>query len=83
MAHMGAINSGHYYSFIRDPASHSSVGSPGETKEKQTGSRWSEFNDSRVSVFDPAQIPAECFGVRSPTSSPDLSQLNADFPPNP
>ena len=54
VAHIGAINSGHYYSFIQhdDDASYGANDS----------STWSEFNDSRVNPFNPNLIPAECFG---------------------
>jgi ubiquitin C-terminal hydrolase len=48
VAHVGAIDRGHYYSFIKD-------------KEKGTG-EWLEFNDRSVLPFSPDAIPTECFG---------------------
>ena len=53
IAHVGAINSGHYYSYIR-------VGGFADT-EQSLGS-WCEFNDNRVNEFNPNDIPNECFG---------------------
>ena len=46
IAHTGAIDSGHYYSFI---------------KQSDLG-KWLEFNDRQVLPFDEESIPAECFG---------------------
>jgi ubiquitin C-terminal hydrolase len=43
VAHMGAIDSGHYYSFIKD---------------KATG-KWFEYNDKAVLSFSPNDIPTE------------------------
>jgi ubiquitin C-terminal hydrolase len=55
VAHTGAIDSGHYYSFIRN----------------ETGSGWMEYNDSSVLCFDSGSIPGECFGgpLKKPPSS--------------
>jgi ubiquitin C-terminal hydrolase len=47
LVHTGSADSGHYYSFI---------------KERQTPSKWYQFNDRVVSEFDPNSIPHECFG---------------------
>lgn len=44
--HMGEANAGHYYSYIQDRDSES----------------WFEFNDSRVSKFDIADLDDKCFG---------------------
>jgi ubiquitin C-terminal hydrolase len=46
VAHTGAIDSGHYYSFIRN----------------ENGNAWMEYNDSSVLCFDSGSIPGECFG---------------------
>ena len=45
--HSGAIDRGHYYSFIQ---------------ERESPYHWYAFNDSHVSPFDPESIPDECFG---------------------
>eukprot|EP01032_Pedospumella_encystans_P008886 gene8886-10504_t len=50
VAHVGAIDRGHYYSFIRNP--------DGEA----AGGVWQEFNDRNVLPFSPEAIPLECFG---------------------
>lgn len=46
VAHVGAIDRGHYYSFIKD----------------RQGQSWHEFNDRMVLPFSPELIPKECFG---------------------
>eukprot|EP01033_Poteriospumella_lacustris_P004799 gene4799-3443_t len=46
VAHVGAIDRGHYYSFIKDRVSEN----------------WYEFNDRLVLPFSPDSIPRECFG---------------------
>ncbi|RYH19527.1 hypothetical protein EON65_26000 [archaeon] len=53
VAHVGAIDRGHYYSFIKDrkPRDNSS-----------SEDVWYEFNDRMVLPFSPDQIPKECFG---------------------
>jgi len=51
VVHTGTADSGHYYSFIKDR----------HTPEGQQ-EKWYEFNDHIVREFDPADIPAECFG---------------------
>ena len=54
VAHVGAIDRGHYYSFI---------------KERGT-QKWYEFNDRLVIPFNPDNIPHECFGgVETVTNS--------------
>ena len=54
VAHVGAIDRGHYYSFI---------------KERGT-QKWYEFNDRLVIPFNPDNIPNECFGgVETVTNS--------------
>ena len=69
VAHVGAIDSGHYYSFI---------------KERQNN-RWLEFNDRTVLPFSAEAIPRECFGGvdnaansnGNRPSDPSLKQNNA------
>ena len=48
VAHVGAIDRGHYYSFIRERCSDT----------------WLEFNDRKVVPFSQEAIPSECFGGR-------------------
>lgn len=52
VAHVGAIDRGHYYSFIKDRKAHDS----------SSEDVWYEFNDRMVLPFSPEQIPKECFG---------------------
>eukprot|EP01105_Mastigella_eilhardi_P020178 TRINITY_DN4786_c0_g2_i4.p1 TRINITY_DN4786_c0_g2~~TRINITY_DN4786_c0_g2_i4.p1 ORF type:complete len:3017 (-),score=891.96 TRINITY_DN4786_c0_g2_i4:79-9129(-) len=49
LVHMGTAESGHYYSFIREQSG-------------GAGPRWINFNDTGVDLFDPATIPAQCYG---------------------
>lgn len=51
VVHTGSIDSGHYYSFIKE-----------RVPLKGTKSQWFEFNDQKVTRFDPNDIPHECFG---------------------
>lgn len=46
VAHVGAIDRGHYYSFIKE----------------RTNDKWLEFNDRNVLPFSEESIPVECFG---------------------
>eukprot|EP00981_Chlorochromonas_danica_P000418 scaffold96_cov167-Ochromonas_danica.AAC.25 len=46
VAHVGAIDRGHYYSFVKDRRSN----------------QWFEFNDRLVLPFNPDNIAKECFG---------------------
>lgn len=46
--HIGTADCGHYYSIIKDRSS----------KEE----KWFEYNDTKISPFDPKQIPNYCFG---------------------
>ena len=46
VAHVGAIDRGHYYSFIKE----------------RTSQQWFEFNDRNVLPFTADAIPPECFG---------------------
>jgi ubiquitin C-terminal hydrolase len=57
VAHTGAIDSGHYYSFI---------------KQSDTG-KWLEFNDRSVLPFDEESIPTECFGGPSENANGTLT----------
>lgn len=53
VVHIGTTDSGHYISFIKDPLS--------EAKDPKEA-RWFEFNDARISPFDPNLIPEIAFG---------------------
>lgn len=53
VAHVGAIDRGHYYSFIKDRVSEN----------------WYEFNDRLVLPFSPESIPRECFGGADESAS--------------
>lgn len=55
VAHVGAIDRGHYYSFIRD---------------KKTN-KWMEFNDRNVLPFSVEAIPSECFGGFEEVQTPN------------
>lgn len=46
VAHIGIIDRGHYYSFIK----------------YRESENWLEFNDREVLPFSPEMIPKECFG---------------------
>jgi hypothetical protein len=48
--HTGSLHGGHYYSFIQ------------ERLEGDQEGKWYEFNDTRVTPFDPKNIPDEAFG---------------------
>lgn len=60
VAHVGAIDSGHYYSFVKD---------------RGTGI-WREFNDRSVLPFSDQSIPRECFGGVDEEPSPAGLQTN-------
>lgn len=51
VVHMGTADSGHYYSFIKESETF-------ERDDSASPEMWMEFNDSFVSEFDPADIPA-------------------------
>jgi ubiquitin carboxyl-terminal hydrolase 34 len=59
LVHTGTAESGHYYSFI---------------KERGANGRWYQFNDVLVEPFDPADIPAQCFGGYESVQSWDSAQ---------
>lgn len=66
VAHTGAIDSGHYYSFIRNEGENT----------------WMEYNDSSVLCFEAESIPGECFGgfQKRPVGllgAPTMKQYNA------
>ena len=52
IVHMGALNSGHYYSLLRDDA----------RTEYPEDERWFNFNDTHVRKLDVKEIPEEAFG---------------------
>jgi ubiquitin C-terminal hydrolase len=55
LVHSGIAQGGHYYSFIKDPAS-------------TNNEKWYKFDDDEVSPFNPDQIPYQCFGGPQPNS---------------
>lgn len=57
IAHSGAINSGHYYSFIKDSTDEEVL-----NENDKKSCTWTEFNDSRIAPFNSNEIPHECFG---------------------
>eukprot|EP01029_Cantina_marsupialis_P020832 TRINITY_DN4923_c0_g1_i1.p1 TRINITY_DN4923_c0_g1~~TRINITY_DN4923_c0_g1_i1.p1 ORF type:complete len:2806 (-),score=917.65 TRINITY_DN4923_c0_g1_i1:204-8621(-) len=50
VVHMGSAHFGHYYSYIRNRDGSEDPG------------KWCEFNDERVSAFDPTDVEAETYG---------------------
>jgi hypothetical protein len=75
VVHMGSLESGHYYSYIKERGLRAAV----KALERSGGSdaaaaaavaaadpswsgKWFEFNDSLVTDFDASRIPAECYG---------------------
>jgi ubiquitin C-terminal hydrolase len=80
VAHVGAIDRGHYYSFINahPHGTHGSGGSGGGGGGSGSGGgargngrdgggdRWLEFNDRSVLPFSAEAIAAECFGGEDP-----------------
>lgn len=61
LVHAGVAQGGHYYSFIRD----------------RSDNEWYRFDDEDVTLFDPTNIEAECYGgkVRKETKWPN-GQVN-------
>eukprot|EP01090_Pellita_catalonica_P009700 TRINITY_DN2082_c1_g1_i1.p1 TRINITY_DN2082_c1_g1~~TRINITY_DN2082_c1_g1_i1.p1 ORF type:complete len:946 (-),score=239.67 TRINITY_DN2082_c1_g1_i1:53-2668(-) len=53
VVHQGTAQCGHYYSFIKERV---------PLEEGQKPGRWLEFNDTKVTLFDPDRIPYECYG---------------------
>jgi len=51
LVHTGTAETGHYYSYIRNPVPSMNGHTP-----------WLEFNDTEVTEFDAAKIPETCFG---------------------
>jgi hypothetical protein len=54
LVHTGTADSGHYYSFIRERKP--------LYNDENNERRWYQFNDSNVEIFDPKEIPKQCFG---------------------
>eukprot|EP01122_Echinamoeba_exundans_P011309 TRINITY_DN4451_c0_g2_i1.p1 TRINITY_DN4451_c0_g2~~TRINITY_DN4451_c0_g2_i1.p1 ORF type:complete len:2854 (+),score=629.03 TRINITY_DN4451_c0_g2_i1:307-8868(+) len=48
IVHSGTVDSGHYYSYIKDRLS--------------PDNKWYLFNDADVEPWDPANMPSQCFG---------------------
>jgi hypothetical protein len=63
VVHYGTADQGHYYSFVQD------------REGKNEG--WFEFNDTKVSDFDPKEIPEEAFGGED-NSIQNLDDKNMD-----
>lgn len=59
VAHVGAIDRGHYYSFIKERRSQ----------------KWYQFNDRNVFPFSADAIPNECFGGEENVISPQGGQV--------
>lgn len=49
LVHSGGVNSGHYYSYI---------------KERDGSARWLEFNDTNVKEFDIENLADKCYGSK-------------------
>jgi hypothetical protein len=62
VVHTGTLESGHYYSFIKERGPRAALRAAARPGGRESGGRWLEFNDSVVSEFDSSRIPAECFG---------------------
>ena len=60
VAHVGAIDRGHYYSFIKE----------------RNSQKWYEFNDRSVIPFNPDNIPNECFGGTEVVTNANGTQSN-------
>ncbi|CAJ0883074.1 7111_t:CDS:10, partial [Entrophospora sp. SA101] len=71
LVHTGTADSGHYYSFIKERKSAPSSSSSHESDEER---RWYQFNDSTVEIFDPKDIPKQCFGGPEYVSQWDPAQ---------
>ena len=82
ISHIGAINSGHYYSYVKDNSSNISDDVISSVQQQpydaysydKVFDTWTEFNDSRVSRFDPKDIPRNCFGGPKDPESPDQNR---------
>jgi ubiquitin C-terminal hydrolase len=59
VAHVGAIDRGHYYSFIKE----------------RTNDKWLEFNDRNVLPFSEESIPLECFGGEETNSTGGITRM--------
>ncbi|CAG8438368.1 11338_t:CDS:10 [Funneliformis caledonium] len=75
LVHTGTADSGHYYSFIRERKP--------LYNDTSYERRWYQFNDSNVEIFDPKEIPKQCFGGPEyvmqwdPTSQKNLPRMFA------
>jgi len=66
IVHTGSTDSGHYYSFIKDPES----------------GNWFCFNDRNVSPFDPQYLPEEAYGGIDTSGKFKMNNGMAAFRPN-
>lgn len=62
VVHTGTTDSGHYFSYIREPDNSADKSNAAKTSAQR---QWIEFNDADIRSFSESRIPAECFGGSS------------------
>ena len=60
--HMGSADSGHYYSYINTIREGKGNVAEFDPSNKNHCDSWLEYNDSRISPFNPKDLESECFG---------------------